>query len=80
MIRRASGAIVVTLTWIASAAHAYAEPLVTIICDKPNGFNIKYGVSSTERLKDKLNGHPELPKLKLRGPVPHAHSIPIGQS
>jgi hypothetical protein len=46
-----------------------AEPLVTIPCDKPNGFNMQYGVSFTERLEAARNNLPEPTKPKLTGPT-----------
>jgi hypothetical protein len=46
---------------------ANAEPLVTISCDKPNGFNIAYGTSFGQRLEAEQKKQPEPPPA-LTGP------------
>lgn len=46
---------------------ANAEPLVTISCDMPKGFNIKYGASSSEHNEARLKNLPQ-PLPKLSGP------------
>jgi hypothetical protein len=45
-----------------------AEPLVTISCDKPDGFNMTYGVSFGERVEASKNNLPEPTKPSLKGP------------
>jgi hypothetical protein len=45
---------------------AEAEPLVTISCDKPKGFNIAYGTTLVERADAREKKQPE-PPPKLRG-------------
>jgi hypothetical protein len=47
---------------------AEAEPLVTISCDKPKGFNIAYGTTLVERADAREKKQPE-PPPKLRGPT-----------
>jgi hypothetical protein len=54
------------LTCIA-VSKAQAEPLVTISCEKPNGFNISYGTTLMERLDARQRKQPEPPPA-LRGP------------
>jgi len=58
---------VIVLTCIA-VTNAEAEPLVTISCDKPTGFNIRYGTTLKERVEAGGNKQSE-PPPKLRGPV-----------
>jgi hypothetical protein len=69
MTRRAAldAIIVVALASIATGAKANAEPLVTISCDKPNGFNIAYGTSLIERFEASQKNQPK-PSPKLTGP------------
>lgn len=43
--------IAIIILTCAAARNAQSEPLVTISCEKPNGFNIAYGTSLTERVK-----------------------------
>jgi hypothetical protein len=50
-------------------ATSIAEPNVTISCDKPEGFNMKYGVSFTEQLEAAKNKLPEPTKPTLTGPT-----------
>jgi hypothetical protein len=63
---------ILALTCIA-VPRASAEPLVTISCDKPNGFNISYGTTLKERLGARLNKQPEPPPA-LRGPEEDGYS------
>jgi hypothetical protein len=44
---------------------AAAEPLLTVSCEKPNGFSIAYGVDFTQRLDAEMRNQPE-PKPSLR--------------
>jgi hypothetical protein len=51
------------------STRAIGEPLVTISCDKPEGFNIAYGVSLTERFSASQNNQPGPTKPSLKGPT-----------
>jgi len=59
------GIVIIAIT-CSVAAQAFAVPLVTITCDKPNGFNLSYGVSFTERLNTK---NEQEPNPSLKGPT-----------
>ena len=48
---------------------SFAEPLVTITCDKPDGFNIAYGISLTDRFNATANSQPEPTTPSLKGPT-----------
>ena len=48
------------------STRAIGEPLVTISCDKPEGFNIAYGVSLTDASQ---NNQPGPTKPSLKGPT-----------
>jgi hypothetical protein len=52
---------------------AKAEPLVTVYCDKPNGFNIAYGTTLKERVEAEQNKQQE-PAPALRGPAKDDYS------
>ena len=58
---------VAVLLWASVAA--IAEPLVTISCEKPDGFSLAYGVSFSDRLNASSNNQPEPTKPSLKGPV-----------
>jgi hypothetical protein len=51
-----------------TVAKAEAEPLVTISCDKPEGFSIQYGVSFPESLEASKKNQAE-PPPSLKGPT-----------
>jgi hypothetical protein len=53
------GAVIMAFGCLAGA-EAHAEPLVTISCGKPNGFNIAYGTSLIERFEASEKKQPEL--------------------
>jgi len=62
------------VTAIFALAHtAEATPLVTIYCDKPNGFNISYGTSLAERFEASQQKRPN-PPPKLSGPNTDGYS------
>ena len=64
--------IILALTCIAGP-QAKAEPLVTISCDKPKGFNIAYGTTLSERAQAREKNQPE-PPPRLRGPTEDGHA------
>src|SRR5260370_22184037 len=54
--------LVSAVAWLATLAIADAEPMLTISCDKPTGFNIAYGRTSLkERLEALEKKQPEPP-------------------
>jgi hypothetical protein len=55
------------LACICAIPKADAEPLVTISCDKPNGFNIRYGTTLQQRFEASQKKQPE-PAPALSGP------------
>jgi hypothetical protein len=57
-----------TLASIRVVSKADAEPLVTISCNKPNGFNIAYGVSLADHVAATQKKQPE-PAPALTGPT-----------
>jgi hypothetical protein len=59
--------LVSALAWLATLAIADGEPMLTISCDKPTGFNIAYGTSFKERLEASEKKQPEPPPA-LTGP------------
>jgi hypothetical protein len=62
--------IILTCT---ATPNAQSEPLVTISCEKPNGFNIAYGASFTERVGADQKKQPE-PAPSLKGPTKDGYS------
>jgi hypothetical protein len=50
-------AVIATVACFAILGKASAEPILTISCDKPNGFNIAYGTS----LKERVDASPKEP-------------------
>jgi hypothetical protein len=56
------------------STRAIAEPLVTISCDKPEGFNIVYGVSLTERFNASQNNQQRPTEPSLKGPTKDGYS------
>ena len=62
--------IILTCT---ATPNAQSEPLVTISCEKPNGFNIAYGTSFTERVGADQKKQPE-PGPSLKGPTKDGYS------
>ena len=59
--------VTLAITCIA-VPEAGAEPLLTISCDKPNGFNIAYGTTLTERVEAREKKQP-VPLPALTGPT-----------
>jgi hypothetical protein len=57
----------ITAIVLLTSPMAKAEPLVTISCDKPNGFRIEYGTSPEERIEASQKNQPSPPPT-LRGP------------
>jgi hypothetical protein len=60
-------AVIATVACFAVLGKASAEPILTISCDKPNGFNIAYGTSLNERFDASQKNQPEPPPA-LSGP------------
>jgi hypothetical protein len=65
-------AIVATVACAAASAKVNAEPMLTISCDKPNGFNIEYGTALHERVETDQKKQPE-PLPTLRGPTKNSY-------
>ncbi len=63
------GVVIVALACIAFVAKASAEPLVTITCDKPDGFTLEYGIPYSAHLEAAANNQPEPTKPILTGPT-----------
>ena len=61
------------LACIGATPNADASPLVTISCEKPNGFNIEYGTTLSERVGARVNKQPQPPPT-LRGPNEDGYS------
>ena len=61
------------LPLIYNASIVNAEPLVTISCEEPSGFNIAYGTTITERVAAEQKRQPEPPPT-LRGPTEDGYS------
>jgi hypothetical protein len=69
-------AVLVTVIMVACSAtfaKANAGPMLTISCDKPNGFNIAYGVSFAARVEAEQKNQPE-PSPALTGPNKDGYS------
>jgi hypothetical protein len=61
-------ALTALLSLLTIAETAVAQPLLTISCDKPKGFNMRYGVPLHELAEAQQNHRPE-PKPSLKGPT-----------
>ena len=65
--------VVIMVACAAGLAKANAEPLLTISCENPDGFSIKYGTTITERIAADQKKQPEPPPT-LRGPTKDGYS------
>src|SRR5262249_5429574 len=66
-------AVCTAIVAFACVGSADAEPLVTISCDKPNGFSIAYGASFFDRVEASQKTQPE-PAPALKGPTKDGYS------
>jgi hypothetical protein len=69
----ALGGVVSVVACAVALAKANAGPMLTISCDKPNGFNIAYGASFKERVEARREKQPE-PPPSLKGPTQDAYT------
>ena len=54
---------------ISLSSKTFAEPLVTISCEKPEGVSMSYGVSLTDRMNAPANSHSGQIEPSLKGPT-----------
>jgi hypothetical protein len=67
------GAVVSAIACAAALAKANAEPMLTISCEKPKGFNIEYGTTLHERVEADQKKQAE-PAPSLKGPTKDGYS------
>lgn len=67
MSSRCAAVAVIMLACAVAFAKANAEPMLTISCDKPEGFNIEYGTTLMQRFEASQKKQPE-PQPALSGP------------
>jgi hypothetical protein len=72
-MKHCAAIVVIMVACAAGLARANAEPPLTISCEPPDGFNIGYGTTITERIAADQKKQPEPPPT-LRGPTKDGYS------